>query len=79
MSSPDWRDRAACAGTDTSAFFLEQSNGNPYALRVCARCEVRAECLEYALARNEWGIWGGMSENARRRLLQKRNREEAVV
>jgi len=27
---------------------------------ICLRCEVRAECLEKALARDErFGIWGG--------------------
>ncbi len=31
--------------------------------------EVRAECLEYALAHDErFGIWGGLSERERRRL-----------
>ena len=32
-------------------------------------CEVRSECLEYALKNDErFGIWGGLSERERRRL-----------
>ena len=39
------------------------------AKKVCTGCEVRAECLEYALAHDErFGIWGGLSERERRRL-----------
>jgi WhiB family redox-sensing transcriptional regulator len=35
-------------------------------------CEVRAECLEYALAHDErFGIWGGLSERERRKLKKR--------
>jgi len=35
-------------------------------------CDVRAECLEYALAHDErFGIWGGLSERERRRLKRR--------
>ncbi|WP_407672362.1 WhiB family transcriptional regulator [Parafrankia discariae] len=31
------------------------------AKRICSGCEVRAECLEYALENDErFGIWGGL-------------------
>jgi len=37
--------------------------------KVCLACEVRSDCLEYALANDErFGIWGGLSERERRRL-----------
>jgi WhiB family redox-sensing transcriptional regulator len=40
--------------------------------RVCLSCEVRQECLEYALAHDErFGIWGGLSERERRRLKRR--------
>ena len=36
------------------------------------RCEVRSECLEYALANDErFGIWGGLSERERRKLKKR--------
>ena len=64
-----WQERALCAQTDPEAFFPEKGGSTREAKRVCTGCEVRAECLEYALARDErFGIWGGMSERERRRL-----------
>ena len=45
---------------------------DPEAKRVCRSCDVRAECLEYALEHDErFGIWGGMSERERRRLKRE--------
>ena len=58
-----------CAQTDPEAFFPEKGGSTREAKRVCRSCEVRAECLEYALENDErFGIWGGMSERERRRL-----------
>lgn len=65
----DWQDRALCAQTDPEAFFPEKGGSTRDAKRVCATCEVRAECLDYALAHDErFGIWGGLSNLERRRL-----------
>ena len=64
-----WRLRALCAQTDPEAFFPEKGGSTREAKRVCTGCEVRAECLEFALASDErFGIWGGLSERERRRL-----------
>jgi hypothetical protein len=38
------------------------------ARRVCANCPVRVDCLEYAIAADEWGIWGGLDREQRRAL-----------
>jgi WhiB family redox-sensing transcriptional regulator len=69
-----WRQDALCAETDPEAFFPEKGGSTREAKRVCVGCEVRAECLEFALASDErFGIWGGLSERERRRLrLQRR-------
>jgi WhiB family redox-sensing transcriptional regulator len=65
----EWQERALCAQTDPEAFFPEKGGSTREAKRICAGCEVRAECLEYALAFDErFGIWGGLSERERRRL-----------
>lgn len=65
-----WQDRAACQGTDREAFYPEKGERATTAKRVCAGCTVKAECLEYALARRErFGVWGGLTETERRRLL----------
>jgi len=67
-----WQDRALCSQTDPEAFFPEKGGSTREAKRVCRSCEVRAECLEYALEHDErFGIWGGMSERERRRLKRQ--------
>ena len=64
-----WQDRALCAQTAPEAFFPEKGGSTREAKRICLGCEVRGECLEYALANDErFGIWGGLSERERRRL-----------
>jgi WhiB family redox-sensing transcriptional regulator len=65
----DWQHRALCAQTDPDAFFPDAGGSTRSAKRVCRSCEVRTECLEYALDHDErFGVWGGMSERERRRL-----------
>jgi WhiB family redox-sensing transcriptional regulator len=67
-----WQERALCAQTDPEAFFPEKGGSTREAKRVCTGCEVRAECLEYALGHDErFGIWGGLSERERRRLKRR--------
>ena len=67
-----WQDRALCAQTDPEAFFPEKGGSTREAKRVCSTCEVREECLEYALAHDErFGIWGGLSERERRKLKRR--------
>lgn len=70
---PDWMDLARCAEVDFSIFFPEKGESTAPAKFVCRGCEVRAECLEYALERQIWfGVWGGMSVRQRERLTGKR-------
>ena len=67
-----WQERALCAQTDPEAFFPEKGGSTREAKRVCATCEVREECLQYALANDErFGIWGGLSERERRKLKRR--------
>ncbi|MGL5864956.1 MAG: WhiB family transcriptional regulator [Dermatophilaceae bacterium] len=67
-----WQGRSLCAQTDPEAFFPEKGGSTREAKRVCVGCEVRSECLEYALANDErFGIWGGMSERERRKLKKR--------
>lgn len=64
-----WQERALCAQTDPEAFFPEKGGSTREAKRICMGCEVRDECLDYALAHDErFGIWGGLSERERRRI-----------
>lgn len=64
-----WQERGLCAETDPEAFFPEKGGSTREAKRICQGCEVRRECLDYALANDErFGIWGGLSERERRAL-----------
>lgn len=68
----EWQDRALCAQTDPEAFHPEKGGSTREAKKVCMSCDVRSECLEYALSNGEhFGIWGGLSERERRRLKSR--------
>lgn len=65
-----WVEDASCAQTDPEAFFPEgKGASNRAAKKVCARCPVEVECLEWALINDErFGVWGNTSPNERRAL-----------
>jgi WhiB family redox-sensing transcriptional regulator len=67
-----WQSDSLCAQTDPEAFFPEKGGSTRDAKKICTGCEVRAQCLEYALANDErFGIWGGLSERERRKLRKR--------
>ena len=66
------RNGRLCAQTDPEAFFPEKGGSTREAKKVCLSCDVRGECLEYALPNDErFGIWGGLSERERRKLKKR--------
>lgn len=77
-----WRDQAACIDADPDIFF-PPDNGTPGPLQTgyyreartyCDRCEVRQECLNYAIANNEkYGLWGGHTPKQRQQLRRRRS------
>lgn len=71
--SQAWRADALCAQTDPEAFTPDVGGTTVPARSICERCEVRAECLEYALANDlRDGIWGGLSSRQRASLRKRR-------
>jgi WhiB family redox-sensing transcriptional regulator len=87
---PEWMASASCAGTDPELFFPEDADdgGNPHnvarahaAIKVCRRCPVRRDCLEYALANGEWhyGIWGGLTPKKRLTIAMRRLKEGSAA
>lgn len=67
-----WQADSLCAQTDPEAFFPEKGGSTRDAKKICTSCEVRTECLEYALSNDErFGIWGGLSERERRKLRKR--------
>ena len=79
----DWRDVAACRDTDPDLFFPIGTTGPAIeqiesAIAVCHQCEALVPCLEFALATNqESGVWGGTSEEERRKLRKAWLRRQA--
>ena len=75
--------RAACSTADPDLFFPISSSGPAVhqakrAKAICARCEIRQACLDYAIdAGPIQGVWGGTTERERRPLRQRGHRERA--
>ena len=75
-----WQEEANCLGVDPDLFFPERGASTREAKAVCRGCEVRVDCLEYALAHGEkFGIWGGLSERERRRVRRQRALERRAA
>jgi len=70
-----WRQRGACNGLDPAVFFPDSEENAEEAKAICDICSVRLSCLEHALAMRERdGVWGGMTERERRRIIRQRRR-----
>jgi len=75
-----WQNRAACLSEDPDLFFPIGSTGDAVpqiaaAKSICAACPVLAQCLDFALeARQDYGVWGGLTEDERRSLRRSRQR-----
>jgi WhiB family transcriptional regulator, redox-sensing transcriptional regulator len=76
----EWRAAGACLSADPELFFpIAQGSAADRqittALRVCAGCAVRQQCLDFALATGEaHGIWGGTTADERIRARRKNAR-----
>jgi WhiB family redox-sensing transcriptional regulator len=77
-----WRVAALCRGENAVHFFApnhmerkeEKDHREAAARALCSRCPVREECLDYALTVGEpHGIWGGLNELQRSRLIRRRS------
>lgn len=92
VPSPDlpvntnWRDSAACRKEDPELFFPIGNTGPALlqikeAKAVCERrCPVMETCLQWALKREDAGVWGGLSEDERRAMKRRaaRSRRSAA-
>lgn len=71
-----WMDQARCAQIGGDKWFPEWGGNERDPKAVCESCDVRQQCLDYAIKhRINDGIWGGVSERQRRRIITKRNME----
>lgn len=77
LRTPEWMHWANCRDTDPEVFWPVEGGSPEPAKRICARCPVESECLDWALSNDEYmGVWGGMSERERAR-LKRLNRTRA--
>lgn len=81
----DWQNQAACAdsGLYPDAWFPDEATYDDTqhaAVAICERCPVARECLDYALAINDYtpSIWGGVNGERRRRINEGRLDIEAI-
>jgi WhiB family transcriptional regulator, redox-sensing transcriptional regulator len=83
VSATNWRSAGACLSADPDLFFPISSTGLAerqitQAKVICAGCQVRRECLEFALAHDQvYGIWGGTTPEDRQRDRRRRRRAAA--
>lgn len=70
-----WKDRGACLGADLNLFLPplgerkdERRVREQEAKEICGRCAVMEQCLNWALQHNEHGVWGGTSDEDRKKL-----------
>lgn len=65
-----WAVKANCKDMDTDIFFPPDGvNISEEAREICFACDVRDECLNYALLHKlDFGMWGGFSADQRRRM-----------
>jgi WhiB family redox-sensing transcriptional regulator len=67
-----WAVFAACRSGDADLFFGNGREAERGALAMCEICTVLDDCLAHALeARERFGIWGGKTEKARKRILRE--------
>jgi WhiB family transcriptional regulator, redox-sensing transcriptional regulator len=73
----NWRTEASCRDLDTDLFFPAGETGLAaiqiqQAKAICRTCPVSAACLEFAMVTHqEYGIYGGTTEDERRRLRRQ--------
>ncbi len=74
-----WRQRGACRGLDPDIFYPASDEEAGEAKAICAQCQVRQACLDFALdTREAEGIWGGTTARERRRVLRQRRKTAAA-
>lgn len=82
-SVPRFSGRPACANAEPELFWGSRDPAknrakNARAKRVCARCPVISECLSWALAHGERGVWGGTTAEQRGHMRARGSREQAA-
>jgi len=78
----DWQLEGSCRGMDSAKFFLPDGSRGPDRARreaqakaICWSCPVLVQCREHSLiAQEPYGVWGGIGENERNKIIKARKR-----
>lgn len=74
LTFPDWMLQGACLESELDFMYVSGQNYQSR-INVCLNCQVREECLEYALTnRMEDGVWGATTPKQRRVILKMRKK-----
>lgn len=75
IRAEDWMTLADCQGVATDIFFPELDElPSDDARKLCARCPVKEECLQWAINHDEDGYWGGTTKTQREAIMSGRHR-----
>lgn len=72
---------ALCSQIGTEMFFIEDRDEKDltsladykFAINICNQCEHIADCAEWGVKHETYGVWGGLTPKQRRTARQKRN------
>ena len=79
MREPAKYEAPACASVGGDFWFPERDGGTSnttemlLAVSICKQCPHQAECAEWGIQNERFGIWGGVTERQRRFIRRKRN------
>lgn len=72
-----WMQDGLCGEFESEMWFPDPEKGEQgaEAKAICRQCPVKIECLEYGTKHDEHGIWGGLTQKARRQRKWRLQRE----
>ena len=80
MREPREYEAPLCAEVGGDLFFAEKENEGKLirlniaaAKSICRRCQHTRECAEWAIRKERYGIWGGLTDSDRAAIRRKRN------
>jgi WhiB family transcriptional regulator, redox-sensing transcriptional regulator len=86
VSGEHWDESAFCREFGTELFYPDKGGDIRLAQRVCARCPVTAQCLEFALDHmtgefpiGRFGVWGGTGPEERMAIRRRMRRERRAA
>ena len=81
LKSPWEFDDPSCASVGVELFYRDPDsmesnsvNEQQQVISVCKECPCRSECAEWGIAKERWGIWGGLTPRDRDRIRRSRRR-----